>query len=212
MQLLATASTQPLQSVGQYFGRFLDVKVSWDRLREPFSTPILPVVKADAAPCPPLSGTVEFDHVAFAYPHTGRTVLHDVTFTLPAGHVVALVGFTGAGKSSIAKLLARMYDPSEGAVRVDGIDLRDVDLDAYRTQLGIVPQDAFVFRGTVATNVAYGRPDATWDEIHSAVEAVGVHPVRDAGVPVRRVDGRVLVIDQEASAVDGLVPAQRHRL
>jgi ATP-binding cassette subfamily B protein len=94
---------------------------------------------------------------------------------IPAGQTIAVVGYTGAGKSSIAKLLARIYDPNTGAVRVDGLDLRDLDLTSYRGRLGIVPQDAFVFRGTVATNIAYGRPGASRAEIEDAARAVGAY-------------------------------------
>jgi ATP-binding cassette subfamily B protein len=104
-------------------------------------------------------------------------VLQDVSFTLQPGVVTALVGSTGAGKSSIAKLLGRTYDPDAGRVTVAGADLREIDLDGYRGRIGIVPQDAFLFRGTVASNVAYGRPDATADEVAAVVDAVGADEV-----------------------------------
>jgi ATP-binding cassette subfamily B protein len=109
------------------------------------------------------------------------------------GRVTALVGYTGAGKSSIAKLLSRTYDPDRGAVKVNGIDLRDVDPDSFRPRLGIVPQDPFVFRGTVASNVRYSKLDATDAEVEAAVRAVGAwdllavlpggldHPVEEEG-------------------------------
>src|SRR5205814_7675133 len=155
LRLLAVAATESLQSVGMLYRDFIDARVSWHRLKEPFEIDILPVERPQTQPCPDLSGEVTFDNVAFAYPHTARTVLPGLSVTIPAGKVTALVGYTGAGKSSIAKLLARMYDPSGGAVRVDGIDVRDLDLASYRARLGIVPQDAFVFKGTVATNIAY---------------------------------------------------------
>ena len=193
LQLLANAATQPLAGVGMLYRDFIDARVSWRRLRDPFGVPILPEERPGARACPALEGEVTFDGVGFAYPHTGRTVLPSVTFTIPAGTVTALVGYTGAGKSSIAKLLGRTYDPTAGAVRVDGIDLRDLDLGSYRSRLGIVPQDAFVFKGTVATNIAYGQPDASLDELTDAVEAVGAaelleglpggleHPVEEEG-------------------------------
>jgi ATP-binding cassette subfamily B protein len=103
--------------------------------------------------------------------------LDDVSFSVGAGRVIALVGVTGAGKSSIAKLVGRTYDPDGGTVRVDGLDLYRLDLASYRARLGIVPQDAFVFRGTVASNIAYGRPDAARTEIEAAVRAVGAEGV-----------------------------------
>jgi ATP-binding cassette subfamily B protein len=118
---------------------------------------------------------VSFDGVAFAYPGTSREVLHDVSLSVEPGQVVAVVGFTGAGKSSVAKLLGRTYDPNAGRVLVDGYDLRDLDLTSYRRHLGVVPQDAFIFRGTVESNIAYGRPDATLDEVEAAARAVGAY-------------------------------------
>ena len=193
LQLLATAATQPIQYVTPYYGQFLQSRVSWARLREPFHVPILPVESPDPRPCTRVEGEVVFDHVGFSYPHTGRRVLHDVSFHVPAGRLVALVGYTGAGKSSIAKLISRTYDPDTGAVLVDGVDLRQLDLSAYRSRLGIVPQDDFVFRGTVASNIAYGNPDAGRADIELAAQAVGAfdllaalpggfdHPVEEEG-------------------------------
>ena len=92
---------------------------------------------------------------------------------MPAGQTVALVGETGAGKSTLAKLVARFYDPQEGRVLVDGHDLRDLSASALRSQLGIVPQEGFLFSGTVRENIAFGRPDASEEEIHAAAAAVG---------------------------------------
>jgi len=120
-----------------------------------------------------LSGAVELDEVDFAYPGTGREVLHGVSLAVAAGEVVAVVGPTGAGKTSVAKLLARVYDPDAGSVSVDGTDVRDLELTSYRRRLGVVPQDAFCFRGTVASNIAFGRPEATREQVEDAVRSVG---------------------------------------
>jgi len=100
-------------------------------------------------------------------------VLHGIELDVPPGTTVALVGHTGAGKSTIAKLIARFYDPSEGAIRIDGVDLRDIRQESLRAQLGIVPQEGFLFAGTVAENIAFGRPDATRDAVEAAARAVG---------------------------------------
>jgi ATP-binding cassette subfamily B protein len=100
-------------------------------------------------------------------------VLHGIDLHVPAGTTVALVGHTGAGKSTIAKLLARFYDPTGGRITIDGIDLRDVSQESLRRQLGIVPQEGFLFAGTVAENLAFGRREATADEIEAAARAVG---------------------------------------
>jgi ATP-binding cassette subfamily B protein len=193
VQLLATAATRPLQALGPLYNQFLDVRVSWRRLCEPFDEPIFPEEGVAARECPPLDGPITFDHVAFTYPQTARTVLHDVSFTMEPGKVTALVGYTGAGKSSIAKLLSRTYDPDSGSVQVNGVDLREVDLDTFRPRLGIVPQDPFVFKGTVTSNIRYAKPDATTEEVEAAIRAVGAwdllsvlpggfdHPVEEEG-------------------------------
>jgi ATP-binding cassette subfamily B protein len=173
VQLLASTATQPLQQLGPLYNQFLDVRVSWRRLCEPFSEPIFPGSNPEEVPCPRLDGPVTFESVAFTYPGTDRQVLRDVTFTMEPSKVTALVGYTGAGKSSIAKLLTRTYDPDTGAVKLNGIDLRDLDQHGFRMRLGIVPQDPFVFRGTVASNVRYSKLDATDAEVEEAVRAVG---------------------------------------
>jgi ATP-binding cassette subfamily B protein len=102
-------------------------------------------------------------------------VLHGIDLDVPAGTTVALVGHTGAGKSTIAKLIARFYDPREGRITIDGHDLRDVTQHSLRRQLGIVPQEGFLFSGSVRDNIAFARPDATDGEIRAAAEAVGAH-------------------------------------
>ena len=121
-------------------------------------------------------GALTFDHVSFAYGTAGagaRTVIDDCDLELPAGQTVALVGTTGAGKSTLAKLLARFYDPTEGAVRLDGVDLRQLDSADLRRAIVMVTQEAYLFSGTVAENIALGRPDATASEIRAAARAVG---------------------------------------
>src|SRR5204863_9010320 len=113
-----------------------------------------------------LNGEIAFDHVAFAYGSGEDAVLalDDISLTVPPGQTVALVGATGAGKSTFAKLVSRFYDPTAGRVLVDGHDLRDVTQDSLRSQLGIVPQEGFLFSGTISDNIAFGRPDATREE------------------------------------------------
>ena len=115
---------------------------------------------------------MRFDDVHFGY-GTGPEVLHGIDLDVPAGTTVALVGHTGAGKSTIAKLIARFYDPTEGTISVDGTDLRELTQDSLRRQLGIVPQEGFLFAGTVAENIAFGRPEAGREEIVAAARAVG---------------------------------------
>jgi ABC-type multidrug transport system fused ATPase/permease subunit len=124
---------------------------------------------------PPLKGDVRFDHVSFRYGNdeAGAWALRDIDLTVPAGQTVALVGATGAGKSTIAKLVARFYDPTSGRVLVDGHDLRSVEAGSLRSQMGIVPQEGFLFSGSVRENISFGRPTATDDEVRSAARAVG---------------------------------------
>jgi ATP-binding cassette subfamily B protein len=180
VRLLTSQGTAPLATLGREFGEVLKIRVSWQRLAQPFDVPILPVAKPDAVPVDAADGDVEFQSVAFAYPHTGRQILHDVSMRLPAGSVTALVGFTGAGKSSIAKLLIRTYDPDAGSVRIGGLDLRDIDYDSYRPHVGVVPQDAFLFRGTIRSNILYGKLDASDEDMEAAARAVGAHEVLEA--------------------------------
>ena len=180
VQLLANTATFPLRTLGALYNQFIDVRVSWGRLGQPFSEPILPIEKGDIGECPPISGLVSFDSVSFTYPSTTRAVLRGTSFTMEPGKVTALVGYTGAGKSSVAKVLMRTYDPDAGKVTVDGTDIRDFTLGSYRSKLGIVPQDPFMFQGTIDSNVRYGKPEATAAEVDEAIRAVGAHRLLSA--------------------------------
>jgi ATP-binding cassette subfamily B protein len=127
---------------------------------------------AVAEPLPRIAGEVRFEAVRFGYGE-GPEILHGIELAVPAGTTVALVGHTGAGKSTIAKLLARFYDPREGRITIDGHDLREVTQDSLRSQLGIVPQEGFLFAGTVRDNIAFGRSDASDEDVAAAARAVG---------------------------------------
>ena len=162
VQLLAALASQPLQSIAPIYNEFLNVRVSWRRLSEPFAETIFPnELDLSASSVTPAGLGATFEHVDFTYPGTTRPVLRDVSFTLEPHKVTALVGYTGAGKSSIAKLLVRTYDPDHGSVNIGGADLRNIRVDDFRPLLGIVPQDPFVFQGTVSSNIRYAKPDAT---------------------------------------------------
>jgi ATP-binding cassette subfamily B protein/subfamily B ATP-binding cassette protein MsbA len=126
-----------------------------------------------AEPLPPVTGDVRFDDVSFAYKSGGRLVLKDINLHAEPGQRIALVGETGAGKSTIIRLLSRFFDVTEGALLIDGHDIRTVTSDSLRQQLGIVLQDTFLFTGTVADNIRYGRLDATDEEVRAAAQAVG---------------------------------------
>jgi ABC-type multidrug transport system fused ATPase/permease subunit len=165
----------PIQQLSTVFDQWLQATVASTQLRELLQTP---TATPDAArPVVPgrLRGGITLDRVSFAYESTGLVAMDDVTLSIPPGQVVALVGTTGAGKSTLVKLVARFYDTSAGTLRVDGIRLRDLDLAAYRRQLGFVPQEPFLFSGTIRSNIAYGRPSATDLEVERAARAVGAH-------------------------------------
>jgi ATP-binding cassette subfamily B protein len=162
----------PVQQLSQLYNTFLSAIAALDKIIGVLDEEPDVVDAPDAIELPRIEGHVRFDHVRFGY-GDGPEVLHGVDLDIPAGTTVALVGHTGAGKSTIAKLLARFYDPREGALRIDGHDLREVTQGSLRRQLGIVPQEGFLFGGTVAENIAFGRPEAPRADIEAAAGAVG---------------------------------------
>ena len=131
--------------------------------------------KPGAIALPPVEGRVEFDHVWLRYFGGGEPVLRDVSFVAEPGQTVALLGATGSGKSSVINLIPRFYDVTEGRVLIDGYDVRDVTLESLRAQIGIVLQDTTLFSGTIRDNIAYGRPDATQEEVEAAAKAAAAH-------------------------------------
>jgi ATP-binding cassette, subfamily B, bacterial len=166
----------PIQQLSQVFDQWQQAAASMDRIDELMETP---VATPDAEhPITPgaLDGAVRLEAVRFAYPGTGREILHGVDLDIAAGETIALVGETGAGKSTIVKLVARFYDPTAGRVLVDGIPIHELDLRAYRRRLGYVPQEPFLFSGTIRDNIAYGRPDATDAQVEETARAIGAHP------------------------------------
>jgi ATP-binding cassette subfamily B protein len=173
LQLLATQATQPLNTIGSLFSAGQRGLVSGYRLREPCAAPVRPVEHPEAAPVGSVDPTVRFERVSFRYPGTERVVLPDLDLVLDADRSVALVGYTGAGKSSVAKLLMRTYDPDAGRVLVGGRDLRTMPIREYRRCVGVVPQDAFLFKGTVHSNISYGEPGASRAAVEAAAREVG---------------------------------------
>jgi len=162
----------PVQQLSQLYNTFLSATAALDRITTVLDEEPDIVDEPDARPLERAQGHVRFDHVRFGYGDL-PDVLHDFDLDVPAGTTVALVGHTGAGKSTIAKLLARFYDPRAGRVTVDDTDLRDVTQESVRRQLGIVPQEGFLFGGSIADNIAFGRPTASRGEIEAAATAVG---------------------------------------
>ncbi|WP_030989516.1 ABC transporter ATP-binding protein [Streptomyces sp. NRRL S-1813] len=165
----------PVQQLSQVFDGYQQASVSLGRIQELLREPTTTPAAERPREVPALRGDITFDGVHFHYGEGDEPALAGVDLTIPAGQTVAFVGETGAGKSTLVKLVARFYDPSAGAVRIDGTDLRELDLTGYRRRLGVVPQESYLFAGTVRDAIAYGRPDATDAEVEAAARAVGAH-------------------------------------
>jgi len=216
----------PIQQLSQVFDTYQQARASLAKIGELLA--IEPTVAAAAEPVDPgrLRGAVRLAGVHFRYPDAEADALDGVDLDIAAGESVALVGETGAGKSTVMKLVARFYDPTEGRVLVDGHVLTDLDPGSYRRQLGYVPQEPFLFSGSLRDNIAYGRPDATDAEVEEAARAVGAHdfiagaggyhhPVTERGrslssgqrqlvalARARLVDPAILLLDEATSTLD----------
>jgi ATP-binding cassette, subfamily B, bacterial len=166
----------PIQLLVQQYNTFQQGNASVLKLRTLFRTEPSTPQQPAAAELPPITGEIVFDHVSFGY-LPDQPVLRDVNLRIAPGETVAFVGQTGAGKSTAAKLITRFYDPTEGSVKLDGHDLRDVTVDSLRRQLGVVPQEPFLFAGSLRYNIAFARPDASDEEVWEAVDAVGLREV-----------------------------------
>jgi ABC-type multidrug transport system fused ATPase/permease subunit len=220
----------PMQELSQFYNLIQSATAALEKLsgvldeRATVREPAQPVPLVDAR------GEVQLDHVTFAYRDT--PVLHDVDLLIPAGQVVALVGATGAGKTTTARLIARFYDPQQGHVRLDGIDVRDLATTDLRRAVAVVTQESFLFTGSVGDNIAFGRPGATRAEVERAAAALGAHDfiaalpngydtdVRRRGVRLSSgqrqlvafaraflADPRALILDEATSSLD--LPSER---
>lgn len=167
----------PVQQLSQVFDGYQQATVSLGRIQELLQEPTSTKAASEPREVVSLRGDITFEDVDFAYGADleGEAALSGVALSIPAGQTVAFVGETGAGKSTLVKLVARFYDPTGGRVTVDGTDLRDLDLTSYRHRLGVVPQEAYLFQGTIRDAIAYGRPAATDAEVEAASRAVGAH-------------------------------------
>jgi ATP-binding cassette subfamily B protein len=164
---------QPIQQIVQLYNTYQQGQAAVSKLRTLLAAEPSVPEKVDAYELPPIDGAIALKDVDFGY-LPGDLVLRDVNIAIGAGESVAFVGPTGAGKSTIAKLVTRFYDPTSGKVTIDGHDLRDVTLNSLRRQLGVVPQEPFLFTGTIRDNVAFARSDASTQQVQEAIDAVGL--------------------------------------
>jgi len=185
----------PIQLLVQQYNTFQQGQSSVIKLRTLFAVEPSTPEAAGATKLPPIAGEIVFDHVTFGY-DPALPVVCDIDLRIAAGETVAFVGQTGAGKSTLAKLITRFYDPTQGAVRIDGHDLRDVTLHSLRSQLGVVPQEAFLFAGTLRENIAFACPDASDDQVWEAVDAVGLRDVVE-----RMSDGLETVVHERGQSL-----------
>ena len=221
----------PMQDLSQFYNVFQAAGAALEKLagvieeQPTVPEPAHPVALPDAA------GAVAMEHVTFAY-RDGKTVLHDIDLVVPAGQIVALVGETGAGKTTMARLVSRFYDPTAGRVTLDGTDLRSLCVEDLRRAIVMVTQESFLFSGTVGDNIRFGRPSATVEEMEAAARAIGAHDfiaampngydtdVRRRGVRLSSgqrqlvafaraflANPRVLILDEATSSLD--LPSER---
>ena len=223
----------PIAQLGMIITQMSQAAASASRVFEILDAKSDVVDKPDAINLPEIKGQVEFKNVTFRYPGGGAPVLNKVTFEATPGQTVALLGATGSGKTTIINLLPRFYDPAEGQITIDGHDLRDVTIDSLRKQIGIVLQETNLFSGTIRDNIAFGRSDATDEEVIAAAKAAAAHdfilefpegyntPVGERGstlsggqkqrIAIARallLDPHILVLDDSTSSVDLVTEAK----
>jgi ABC-type multidrug transport system fused ATPase/permease subunit len=225
----------PIQSLSQLYTTYQAGMAALDKIFELLDEKPDVADKPDAVELPRVRGEICFDRVTFSY-GGDAIALDEVTLEVPPGQTLALVGATGAGKSTLAKLVARFYDPDAGRVLIDGHDLRDVTEKSLRSQLGIVPQESFLFSGTIRDNIGFGRPGATDEDVIAAAQAVGAHDFIErlsdgydtevgergghlsagqrqlvAFARAAAADPRILILDEATSNVDVRTEAQIER-
>lgn len=216
----------PVRMLGNLVSLVQRATASGQRIFEILDTRADVTDRPGARPMPPIKGHIVFDNVSFAY-EGSRQVLSDISLEVRPGETVAVLGGTGSGKSTLINLIPRFYDPTSGRILIDGIDIRDVTLESLRRQIGIVTQETFLFSASLRENIAYGKPEATMEEIIAAAKAAHIHdfiislpdgyetPIGERGVGLsggqkQRVaiarallmDAKILILDESTSSVD----------
>lgn len=195
--------SNPVKRLSQVYGNIQKAMAAGDRVFAILDTKPEVVEKPDAIVLPEVDGRVRFDHVSFSYDGE-KKALDDFSLDVPAGRVVAIVGPSGAGKTTIANLLPRFYDATEGAITVDGVDVRDVTFQSLREQIGVVPQETMLFNATIKDNILYGRLDGTDEEVYAAAKAANALEFIE-----RLPEGMDTLVGERGSSLSG---GQRQRI